>query len=465
MGNLMQRIGSNQRYFAVAVALWALMVISSLMCVLVVFFRGGDSDTSPPTATGISPVPTLVLSGATVIAASPAIGDGGQPLPPSSGETPAPPSGETPVVDSGDQDTNVSLPAFPRDKFGYGIQVQGSVGPPDHTISSVEKLGMNWIKQQVRWEHVEPQPGELHWELIDGIIEEAHKAKIYVMLSVVTAPGWTRPNLGGSTHGPPENLEEFGRFIGQLVERYKGKIHAIEVWNEQNLDREWQSPNGLNANDYVELLKVANREIRARDPNIIVISGALSPTGGWVEADGRVTAIDDFVYFEQLLDAGMLDYVDCVGAHHNGINFPPDKDWDEGYDDTTAQFRGPFANPHHSWSFKSTLQGYRDSILQRGRAHKLCVTEFGWATSEGFGGKPNGFEFADDNSLQEQADWIVKAFQLQREWDTTWIAYLWNLNYANTSQDPLDPNVPYSIVQFNGAPRPAYDALAQMEKP
>jgi hypothetical protein len=151
-----------------------------------------------------------------------------------------------------------------------------------------------------------------------------------------------------------------------------------------------------------------------------------------------------------------------VGAHHNGINFPPDRDWDEGYNDPTASFRGPFDNPHHSWSFKSTLQGYYNMM---GGERKLCVTEFGWATSEGFGGTPEGFGFADDNTLQEQADWIVQAFQLQRQWGITWIAYLWNLNYANTSQDSLDPNVPYSLVDFNGVPRPAYDALEKMEKP
>jgi hypothetical protein len=454
MNDFMKRIGSDRRYFAVAVALWALVVISSLICVLAFFFRGDGSDTAPATLTVGAAQPTPVLSGATVIAASPAYADGL--------DTPGASADETSVPEATTSSSGASLPPFPRDGFGYGIQVQGSVGDPATTIASVKKLGMNWIKQQVRWEHVEPGPGEFNWGLIDGIVDTASKEGIYVMLSVVTSPAWARVNSGGGTHGPPDNYEEFGRFIGQLVDRYQGKIQAIEVWNEQNLDREWQSPNGLNAADYVRLLQVANREIRVRDSNIIIISGALSPTGGWVEPDGRVTAIDDFAYFQQLLDAGMISLVDCVGAHHNGINFPPDKDWDEGYNDPTASFRGPFDNPHHSWSFKSTLWGYSDMM---GGQRKLCVTEFGWATSEGFGGTPPGFGFADDNTLQEQAEWVVQAFQLQRQWGITWIAYLWNLNYANTSQNPLDPNVPYSLVDFNGVPRPAYDALEKMEKP
>jgi hypothetical protein len=66
------------------------------------------------------------------------------------------------------------------------------------------------------------------------------------------------------------------------------------------------------------------RPSRRKDRDIVVISGALSPTGGWVEPDGTVTAIDDFAFFQQLLEQGMLDYADCVGAHHNGYNIGPD---------------------------------------------------------------------------------------------------------------------------------------------
>jgi hypothetical protein len=454
MDNLRERLRTDQRFFAMAVAIWGLVVIVSLLCIVAVFFGDGGSEEPLRTSTPLPTNPPLALSGVTVIAASPAYGDGIEPPPP--GEV------ATPVLEPITQPAAAPLPPFPPGAFGYGIQAQGSVGDPSQAIASVKKLGMNWIKQQVRWEHIEPNPGELHWELIDGIIEQADQGGIYVMLSVVTAPAWARANSGGGTHGPPDDYSAFARFLGQIIDRYQGKIHAIEVWNEQNLDREWQSPNGLNAADYVRLLQVARQEIKARDPNIIVISGALSPTGGWVEPDGRVTAIDDFAYFQEMLNAGLINYADCVGAHHNGINFPPDKEWNEGYNDPTATFRGPFDNPHHSWSFRSTLWGYYNMMDGQ---RKLCVTEFGWATVEGFDGTPPGFEFAEDNTLQEQAEWIVQAFQLQRQWGIVWITYLWNLDYSNKSQNPLDPNVPYSLVYFTGAPRPSYDALERMGKP
>jgi hypothetical protein len=284
------------------------------------------------------------------------------------------------------------------------------------------------------------------------------------MLSVVTAPDWSRPAFG-NTHGPPEDLNQFTAFLSKLIDHYPDQISAIEVWNEQNLDREWQAADGLVAAKYIEMLQMAYETIKAKDPNIIVISGALAPTGGWVESDGRVTALDDFVYLQQLLEGGMLNYADCVGVHHNGYNIGPDvtaEDAPAQAEAATASFRGPFDNVHHSWSFKSTLQTYYQMIDGQ---KKLCVTEFGWASTEGIGGTPPGFGFADDNTLQEQADWVVQAFQLQREWDVTWLAFLWNLDYGPKGLGPEDNNVPYSILNLDGSPRPAFDAVEAMPKP
>ena len=42
-------------------------------------------------------------------------------------------------------------------------------------------------------------------------------------------------------------------FVAAILKRYPGSIHAIEIWNEQNIDREWTSINGLSATDYVKL--------------------------------------------------------------------------------------------------------------------------------------------------------------------------------------------------------------------
>ena len=130
-----------------------------------------------------------------------------------------------------------------------------------------------------------------------------------------------------------------------------------------------------------------------------------------------------------------------------------------------AMFRGPFDAPHHSWSFDSTIWGYRNRIENAGYYTPICVTEFGWAASEGLEGCCHeAFAFAYDNTAQEQADWDVQAFQLMREWGIVRVAILWNLNFSQLGEGPLDPNTPYALIDFLGAPRPAYSAISAMEK-
>jgi len=369
--------------------------------------------------------------------------------------------------------SGVALPTVPpaEEVFGYGIAVHGVVGDTDYTMGQVEGLGLGWVKQQVRWAHFEGNPGQMDWSGFDWVVEAANRRNLKVMLSVVDAPHWSRTYFDERVESaPPDNLTTFADFLGHMVDRYQGRIHAIEVWNEQNLDREWDTAEGVSPERYVEMLRLSYQAIKSRDPNIIVISGALSPVG-YTDTDtdnpARIIFMDDFDYFDRMVAAGFLNYCDCVGAHHNGINMPPNVAWDEGYDDPSATFfRGPFDNPDHSWSFKSTLQGYHDRIAAAGSDKQLCVTEFGWASAEGLGGHPPGFEFALDNTLKEQADWDVEAFQLMRQWGFVRLAFLWNLDFAQKDGlGPTDPNAPYSLLDFQGIARPAFGAIGALEKP
>jgi hypothetical protein len=430
--------GLKGRQLYVAVAAWLVLVIVGGFCTWYGWFSPAGRESQPaeaeatPTVEVVTPTtePTTVLpSPTTAPAASPA-----------------------------------------EEVFGYGIAINGTGGGDiNYWMSQVESLGLGWIKQQVEWAYFEGNPGQMDWSGYDAVVDAANQRGIKVMLSVVDAPHWSRTYFDDNVEGaPPDDLTRVADFLGRMVDRYQGRIHAIEVWNEQNLDREWDTAEGVNAERYVEMLRLAYQAIKSRDPNIIVISGALSPVGATAtdpNNPARVIYMDDFNYFDEMVTAGFLNYCDCVGAHHNGINMPPNIAWDEGHTDPEAQLRGPFDNPDHSWSFKSTLWGYHDRIAAAGSDKPLCITEFGWATAEGFDGYPPGFEFALDNTLEEQAQWDVEAFQLMRQWGFVRLAFLWNLNYSQLGWGPEDPNAPYAIIDFQGAARPAYGAIGAMDKP
>ena len=349
----------------------------------------------------------------------------------------------------------------PAGFFGYGIQAD-LVTDTDHEriYNHIKAIGFNWVKQQVEWFRYNAGPGQYDWGALDRIVEGANAHGINVLFSVVKAPGWSRPPQD-TDEGPPADPNTYGAFMRDMAARYKGRVKAYEIWNEQNLYYEWGGRgHKLNAARYVELLKVAYNAIKSVDPGAIVISGALTPTG---YNDGDI-AIDDGVYLEQMYQAGMARYCDAVGAHPSGYNVPPDAAW-QTHVDPSAGFRGPFTNRHPSWFFRGTMERYRNIMIKYGDAHKrIWPTEFGWASVEGLGVPPvHGYEYSADNTEAEQAQFIVRAYQMGKAWGWVGVAFLWNLNFAPVA-GKQDEKAAFGIVRDDWSPRPAFAALRDMPK-
>jgi hypothetical protein len=359
--------------------------------------------------------------------------------------------------------TNTATPRPSEVKaFEAGIQVQFSLDfnprNQDGLYNSVANdLGLGWVKHQVRWEYLEPEKGQYDWSTLDFVMPSAEKFGLKMLLSIVTAPNWSREQgVNLEQHGPPANYQDYVNFVTEILKRYPHQVHAVEVWNEMNLDREWTSLRGLSAADYTEMLRQTYAAIKAIDPGIIVISGALSPTG----FDDGKAAVDDFKYTDQMIQAGALNYMDCFGAHANGVNIPPTVRWNDPYVDDNAKFRGFWDNPHPSWSFRSTLEGYATRIRAAGKTTPLCVTEFGWAVNEDLDGVREGFEFASDNTLEEQGRWIPEAFTFMEQSGFVRLAIVWNFNYGpQAGYDIRNDNVAYSLIRPGYTFSPAYDGI------
>ena len=367
--------------------------------------------------------------------------------------------------------TAVSLPAplptaeaIPLE-FAYGIQGHAlgeEVG--QLVLAVVRDLGFTWLKQQVRWEDMEPHRGQRQWLGMDRLLAEADRqGGVNVLFSVVAAPLWARESgADRSVAGPPADNEDFANYLGALASRYCGQLDAIEVWNEQNLHYAWGNLT-LSAESYVQMLATASAAIREACPSMRIISGALTPAGSVANL-----VVDDFVYMQQMLEAGMANHVDGIGAHPRGYNVPPQYTWQEAC--TAIQvsgntyFNGACDVPHHSWSFRSTMEFYRDLAVQYDASDKPVVpTEFGWAVGNGFA--PHSYAYANDNSYQEQADWTVQAYTMMRDWGWVGPAFLWNLNFRVVS--PGTERTVWSIVfadTADGGPLPLYTALKQMAK-
>jgi hypothetical protein len=341
--------------------------------------------------------------------------------------------------------------------FGYGIQVDLLThGDQGRVFDHINAMGFNWVKQQVEWFRYNPGPGQYDWGALDRIVEQANARGINVLFSVVKAPKWARPP-GDTDEGPPADLNTYATFMREMAARYKGRVRAYEIWNEQNLYYEWGGRGGkLNAGRYVEMLRLAYNAVKSVDPGAVVISGALTPTG---VNDGDI-AIDDRLYLEQMYQAGLARYCDAVGAHPSGYNNPPDADWRTYSDPAAPSFKG-----HPSFFFRGTMESYRNIMVKYGDGGKrIWATEFGWATVENLGAGPAaGYGYAADNTEAEQAQYLVRAYQLGRAWGWAGPMFMWNLNFAPVS-GKHDEKAAFGIVRSDWSPRPAFAALRDMAK-
>jgi len=330
--------------------------------------------------------------------------------------------------------------------FGYGVQAQVYGGADLGYVSqSTRGMGFNWVKFQVPWKDLEGSKGAYGWGGMDGIVNSLAGSGLNILASIVKAPDWSRPpNTDRSVEGPPANNQDYADFVGAFAARYKGRVKAIEVWNEQNLWYEW-GHEPLDPGRYVDLLCKAYQAIKAQDPGMVVVLGALTPTG---VNDGS-TAIDDVAYLQRMYAAGAKRCFDAVGAHPSGYNNPPDAKF--GYSNPAE----PSFKNHPSFFFRDTMERYRAVMVANGDSSKrIWPTEFGWAS------EPNpvaGYEYARDITPDEQAQYLVRAYQMAKAWGWVGPMFLWNLNFNIT-------NPGTELAAFGIANRPAYSALAGMPK-
>ena len=339
----------------------------------------------------------------------------------------------------------------PVPKPGYGVQVHLFAGDMMETLRWAQGLGVGWVKQQVEWHAIEHGPDNFEWEPLDRAVEACNGFGFKLLLSVAHAPDWTRASELES--GPPADYAEFGRFMGQLATRYRGRVAAYELWNEPNLAREWRGDR-LEPARFVALVAAGAAGVRAADPDGLVISGAPAVTG----INDGVEAIDDRIFLRGMYEAGVAQWVDGIGAHPYGFANPPDESWQDTRHVASSH------NSHPSFFFRDTLEDYHAIMLAFGDTeHQIWITEFGWSSTEEMGQMDTtGWEYAREVSEAQQSDYVVRAFRMGDE--RLWVGpmFLWNLNLA-AIWGPGDPVSAYSLLRPDGSYRPAYIGLRLAE--
>jgi hypothetical protein len=266
----------------------------------------------------------------------------------------------------------------------------------------------------------------------------------------VHSPTWA----SSISPGYPNDPADFGRFMTAVATRYKGKVAGYTIWNEANLARE--SGKFVVAARYAELLKAGYKAVKAVDPQAIIITAALTPTG----VKNPYVAVDDVLFLQRLYayNSGELKgYFDALGAHPGSNANPPDTFYPE------KPGPGPGWNNHPSFYFRR-IEQLRQVMLDNGDAQKqMWLTEFGWASTDKVMPKAAaGFGYAEQTTEQEQADYIGKAYRMGRDqypWMGPMLLFGLNFSLPNVSTDPGDERIAWSILRRDGTKRPAFTTI------
>jgi len=334
--------------------------------------------------------------------------------------------------------------------YGVNVFLEQEVEPAkrEQSVRMVAEAGFHWIRQEFPWEDIEihgkgdfedrrHEPYRSAWEKYDNIVDLADQYGLEIIARLSNPPAWSRAAGDETgTFGPPDNLEDYGNFVEQVVRRYQGRIHTYQIWNEPNIYPEWGeqpvSPEG-----YTELLKVGYTRVKGACPECIVISGALAQTIPLGPRD-----LNDFIFLQRMYAAGAADYFDVLSIQGYGLWSGP----------TDRRMRPRVLN------FSRPLY-IRDIMVQNGDADKpIWITEMNWnASPEEMPNKPFG-----SVTLEQQARYAVLAYRrAQQEWPWVGVVCTWYFKRA-TDTEVDQPMYYFRLVEPDFAPMPVYHALTEL---
>lgn len=303
------------------------------------------------------------------------------------------------------------------------------------TIAAMQTAGMTWMKWQIPF----TVGGDMLEQVALDRINFAHANGMRAFISVKGDKN-ELAGLGAEAYFP--------LFSEALAKIAALGPEAIQVWNEQNIDREW--PTGeIDPRAYVEMLRQAHTAIKAVDPSVMVVTGAPAPTGA-EGAFGLSRVWNDDRFYQGMANAGAAQYADCIGVHYNEGIIPPQQQGGDPRDDYPTRYL-PLMIQRAAFPF-------RDSGVP------LCFSELGYLSPEGYGPLPANFAWAGGTSVEEQARWLSDAVLVAAQFSSVQVALIivWNVDFETYTED--DPQGGYAIIRPDGT-CPACDALAALRTP
>jgi hypothetical protein len=316
-------------------------------------------------------------------------------------------------------------------------------------------LGAEWVRLSVGWSTLEPTAGVYavaELERLDALVSELHAAGVKVILATGSMPEWAQDSSlwqhppAGVAKGPQPfyvirkgALDDYGRLGRFLAARYKGRVQALECWNEPNL---WtffypQRTSGdayYAPRMYVRMLRAFHAGVhKGAGKRVRVIAGATAPVG---LNDVYRTSPQRFARY--LRRAGAGRYFD-VYSHHP-------------YTPGGSLYSAPGRSPNDPGT-TVTLYNLR-TLLRLFPRKPFYLTEYGYSTRPSI--VLGGFAVTE----KQQARYLRDAYRVAARYSQVKVM-VWFLLRDQASQEPsLD--VYSGLRRVNGQRKPAWYAFRRL---
>jgi hypothetical protein len=321
-------------------------------------------------------------------------------------------------------------------------------------VQMIVDAGFHWIRQQFPWEDIEHHgKGDFMdrrndvdgddivdeisaWDKYENIVDLAEEYNLEIIARLGEPPAWSQPE-GTTNHStPPSNVQDFVDYAVAVATQFQGRIQYYQVWNEPNLYPEWGDQT-VNAEAYTDLLCRTYTALKAVDPEIVVITGALGPT---IDLSGRNAY--DLLYLQRMYQAGAGDCFDILSVQGYGLWSGPT---DHRLRQTTINYQ------RQIW--------LRDMMVANGDADKpIWISEAGWNPV------PDNPAIADPTyyghvTPEEAAEWAPLAYERAiQDWPWVGVITYWYFKRADDSETNMNWYY-FRLLEPDFTPTPTYESL------